>query len=213
MRRGRRGAGIALALALALGPSGASAGVITNPVIVTVPNNDDAAANPNLIELFGVLSTFAPSDSVFTVTNSGGVTEYGVLLIVNNATPTDWSALRVELGTGVGDAFVPVGALSALDFDTPDNNPGPTGGLLPGIEHEAGTLRFSQGTVPVVFDNTFVFAIDVPDGADLAGYSFTLRTVPEAAVAVPMPGSLVVLSVTLLALAGLSFRHTCRRLR
>ena len=75
------------------------------------------------------------------------------------------------------------------------------------------TVPDNDDAVPVVFDNAFVFAIDVPDGADPSGYSFTLRTVPEAAVAVPMPGALVVLSVTLLALAGLSFRHTCRRLR
>lgn len=216
VRRGPRGAGTALALALALGPTAAAAGVVTSPVVVTpLPNNDDdSAVNLNLIELVGFAFALGPSDSVLTVSNSGGVTEYRLLLLVNNATPADWSAFRIELGTGEGDAFVPVGALSELDFDTPDKSPGPTGGLFAEVEHELGRLRFSQGTVPELFDNAFSFAIDVPDTSDPSGiYSFTLRRVPEAVVAVPMPAALVLLGTTLLGLAALSFRHTCRRMR
>jgi len=215
VRRGRS-ATIMVALLLALGPSAAGAGIITSPLVDTVtPNNDDVGgANPNLVELFGALFTVGPSDSPFTVANSGGVTEYRIAMFVTNATAKSWSAFRLELGTGVGDAFVPIAALSALDFDMPDDSPGPTGGLFASVEKQASALRFSQGVVPDEVFNAFIFSIDVPDTDDPSGVSaFTLRRVPEVAVAIPLPGALVLVGSSLLGLAGLSFRHTCRRIR
>ena len=213
-RRGRLAAAL-LGVALALAPAAAGAASITSSGIVTPsPGNDDAGAdNPNLVEVAGFVSSLDPVDLVLTATNSGATTEYRFVVSATNDSPAEWTSFRLQLGTGVGSGFTPVG-VDELDFDMPDQTPNPTGGVFASVEHTPGALEFGDGTVPMIFGTVFVFAVDVPDTADPSGaYSFTLRLAPGAAVPVPLPAALVLVGAPLLGCAALSFRHACRRAR
>ncbi|GAB4108065.1 MAG: hypothetical protein Kow00105_13940 [Phycisphaeraceae bacterium] len=153
------------------------------------PNNDNVVgASPNGIlvtqkDFFGVNGV---ADIVFDVVDTGGTTEYAVAEGVSNSSGIDWSQYRIELGFGVGSAFVPSTAGDGLDFDTPDqDSPFDFSAFFstPTLVGEDVILA-TGGLFPYLAFTTplFQFSIDVPDGIS----NFTLRQIP---IAVPEPTS------------------------
>ncbi len=172
------------------------ASIALDPVSPPVdPNNDNVVGDsPNgiLVTQKAFFDANGVADIVFSVTDSGGTTEYAFAEGVSNSTGLDFSQYRIELGFGEGALFVPSTSGDGLDFDAPDEDSTldfsaffstptlvgedvilATGGLFP-------NLAFT--TPP------FIFSIDVPDGID----SFTLRQIP---IAVPEPASMALLAL------------------
>jgi hypothetical protein len=104
--------------------TGPGLGTVSVPAIVTVaPNNDNVPAaglpDNNIVVPIKRFDHNGNIDIEFRVTPSDGVTEYQLFESVDNNTGVDWSSYRMELGFGVGAAFVPSLAGDGLDFDFP----------------------------------------------------------------------------------------------
>jgi MYXO-CTERM domain-containing protein len=173
----------------------------------TAPNNDNVAGpSPNDVfvtqkNYFGI----GPVDLVFTVSNTGGVTEYQFREGVFNNTGLDWGAYHLELGFGTGTAFEKSTAGDGLDFDAPDYdsvfnfNPGP--GIFPTVSVTTDDVYASGGVMPwLTFAGYFRFAVDVPDGIT----EFTIRQSP---VPVPEPSTVTIAALGVVVLAGFARRR------
>lgn len=187
---------VAVAL-LAASPAAARAGMITGltwhsgvasvagEVIVAPsdPNNDDVAGmSPNVVYVLQKNYVgIGPVDLVFTVENTGGVTEYRIEEGVNNSTGIDWSGYHLELGFGHGAGFVKATSGSGLDFDAPDyNSPVAFGAFFSPLVHTEHDL-IADGLMPnAAYNGGILFHIDLPDGIT----EFTLRQSP---IPVPEP--------------------------
>jgi hypothetical protein len=150
----------------------------------TDPNNDDSpgtSADNNT--LFPLKRFDSPNyiDIVFTVTPTGGVTEYQVSESVDNNTGSNWSAYILMLGFGSGAGFTQVGGIGdGLDFDTGPpggNTTPPTSTAMPAVSRlNEDSLIFSGGTQGSSAQQ-YQFRIDVPDLLSRNG-AFTLRQQP-----------------------------------
>jgi hypothetical protein len=173
------------------------------PISTAAPNNDNAvAASPNAVPVSVFFNTQGTLDMEFVLASSGGTTEYAFTQTLVNNTGTAWTGFRYVLGYGTGAGFVASTLADGLDFDTPDADPAPAANGFPLLIQAPDMLEWSGGTVPSVSGLAVSFAVDVPDG--LAAFNpsgenrFTLRQVPVGAVmAIPAPGSLVVLGPAL----------------
>lgn len=158
---------------------------------LSAPNNDDTVgASPNTV--FVTQKNYiaiGPVDIVFSVINSGGVSEYLFTEGVFNNTTLNWGSYHIELGFGHDAGFVKSVAGDGLDFDAPDfNSPfnfNPSPGFFPAVSVTEDDVLASGGVMPYLsFAGYFRFTVDVPDGIT----EFTVRQSP---IAVPEPGSLV----------------------
>lgn len=147
----------------------------------------------------------------FSVSNSGGITDYDVIGIVTNGTGTPWVGVLMELGFGLGSEFVR-SELDELSFDTDElggsveQMPSISSIFFGDIEHENNRVLLATGggaVFPGVASDTIIFSFDVPDTQLIPasaltsdGYSFTLRytpllTIPADPSAVPEPATIV----------------------
>ena len=167
------------------------------PVLTTAPNNDNdtAPTNPaNRVELLDLeFLAASPIDVVFPISNSGGVTEYALGLgtslgfiatSIINSSGSAWSGMRVQVGTGNGGTFTPIGLGSGLDFDTPHGDPLPASDVFPFFQNWGNKMNFVGATVASgdpgdagdLFAHFMMTAsLDLPDGI---GSEFTLRLEP-----------------------------------
>jgi hypothetical protein len=193
---------------------GASTGAIGPVGSTPAPNNDNAtSASPNVILYSIFFNSLGTLDVEFIAANSGGTTEYLVpQSLVNNSGQT-WTDFHLELGFGVGTAFIRSGDTDGLDFDTPDRDPAPTSSVFTVLDHQPDTLDWSGGSVPSIGGVAFALAIDVPDNLSTfhpgALNAFTLRQFPTTA-SVSEPGTML---LSTLALGGLVARSAVSRLR
>lgn len=170
------------------------ASVGLNPIAPPVsPNNDDQIGpSPNVVfvhqkHYIGI----GPVDIEFTVVPSGGVTEYRFMEGVQNDTGIPWTDYHIQLGFGMGTAFVPSTSGDGLDFDYPDlSSPFLFAPFTTVVVGEDGIDAYG-GVVPnATFVSPFVFHVDVPDGIS----SFTVRQYPTIDDGtVPEPSSVVML--------------------
>ena len=173
--------------------SGIASVAATSVNPVAAPNNDDVAGpSPN-----GIFITqknyvgIGPVDLVFTVTNTGGTTEYLFTEGVYNNTGVTWSGYHLELGFGHDAGFVHSPSGDGLDFDAPSyNSPfnfNPSPGFFPTVTPTEDDVFASGGVMPnLSFAGYFRFSVDVPDGIT----EFTVRQSP---VAVPEPAGVALL--------------------
>jgi hypothetical protein len=163
------------------------------------PNYDVLGTSPN--EIFIPQKNYAgigPVDIQFTVINSGGVTEYHFREGVFNGTGIPWTDYHIQLGTGMGTAFVPSPAGDGLDFDFPEQNSPVSMGPFTTIVVAEDSIDAYNGVVPpYVYVGYLHFHIDVPDGIS----SFTLRQYPTIDPIVPEPSGLLLAGMSLLGLA------------
>jgi hypothetical protein len=179
----------------------ASVPIVTTPS----PNNDNVpGVNPdNNIDVNNKrFNVNVPIDIVFTVAQSGGVTEYRVVEQVDNNTGIPWVGYRMQLGYGIGVNFQLAAAGDPLDFDAPLYDTPPTSGAMIATVLSPNELVFSgfqaAGAEP------FNVRIDVPDLELTRLSQFTLRQIP---IAIPEPASLVLFGIALLGFASLRRRR------
>ena len=134
-------------------------------------------------------------DIEFTVTQSGGVTEYQFFESVENNTGTLWNGYLIMLGYGVGANFMLSTDDDGLDFDVPDLDWGLASSAFTEIATDGEWMLFAGGFQGTGAE-TIQFRIDVPDVATLPnGFDrFTLRQFPSY---VPEPMTLVLVSFTI----------------
>lgn len=168
---------------------------------LVAPNNDDAVgASPNTVFVTQKdYIAIGPVDIVFSVINSGGVSEYLFTEGVFNNTTLNWGGYHIELGFGHDAGFVKSLAGDGLDFDAPNfNSPfnfNPSPGFFPTVSVTEDDVIASGGVMPYLsFAGYFRFTVDVPDGIT----EFTVRQSP---IAVPEPGSL---ALSICGLAGIA---------
>ena len=178
------------------------ASVGLNPIAVPVaPNNDDAIGpSPNVVfvhqkNYVGI----GPVDIEFTVVPSGGVTEYMFREGVQNATGIPWTDYHIQLGFGMGTAFIPSPSGDGLDFDHPDlSSPFSFAPFTTVVVGEDGIDAYN-GVVPnFTFVPNFVFHVDVPDGIT----AFTVRQYPTIDSIVPEPSSAILILASAFATLG-----------
>jgi hypothetical protein len=138
-----------------------------------------------------------PIDIVFVVEDSGGVTEYEATFFLRNQTDHDWVGLTLQIGTGIGDAFMPIDDAIGLDFDTPHRDMAPEAWAFDLVAHTPTRIEWGgTGRISPPQREAFFYNLDVPDAAALGepagGYSFTIRHQP---VALPEPSTLLGLGV------------------
>ncbi|HEX6984637.1 MAG TPA: PEP-CTERM sorting domain-containing protein [Planctomycetaceae bacterium] len=213
----RAGAGVIVSLGPVSFPgvSAATIGPIGNN---PAPNNDNATApSPNTVPFTIVYDAVGvgATDVEFIVNASGGTTEYLFTQTLVNNTNRPWTDFHFELGFGIGAGFVRSGSADSLDFDTPDRDPAPASSAFAALDHQADTLDWDGGLVPVGGTVLLSFSVDVPDG--LSGFNpsglnrFTLRQVPTVApTPIPEPGSLALMSLGGLGLVGGAIRKRRR---
>lgn len=169
---------------------------------LSAPNNDDAVgASPNTV--FVTQKNYiavGPVDIVFTVTNSGGVSEYTFTEGVFNNTGLNWSGYHIELGFGFDAGFVHSPSGDGLDFDAPSfNSPfnfNPSPGFFPTVTPTEDDVYAGGGVMPYLsFAGYFRFTVDVPDGIT----EFTVRQSP---IAVPEPSGITLAFVGICACWG-----------
>ena len=165
-----------------------------------VPNNNDAVGtSPN--EVFIPQKNYVgigPVDIEFTVSDSGGVTEYHFREGVFNGTGIPWTDYHMELGFGMGTDFARSTAGDGLDFDFPEQNSPVSMGPFTTIVVGEDTIDAYNGVVPpLVYVGYLHFHIDVPDGIT----AFTIRQYPTIDGTVPEPSSLLLASILLAAAA------------
>jgi hypothetical protein len=182
--------------------SGIASVAATTINLPTAPNNDNVpGVSPN--DVFVTQKNYVgigPVDLMFTVSDTGGVTEYQFREGVANSTGLDWNAYHIELGFGYGTGFVKSTPGDGLDFDAPDFdsvfNFNPSPGIFPTVSVTEDDVYASGGLMPSPgFAGYFRFAVDVPDGIT----SFTIRQSP---VPVPEPSAVVLASLGILVLIG-----------
>jgi hypothetical protein len=190
---------------VALGPG---LGFVSVPVVTTpFPNNDNQPGGPlpdNNVDVNNKRFEFADYiDIEFTVSPSGGTTEYRVIEFVDNDTDVAWNGYVMQLGTGFGPNFQLANPGSGLDFDALTYDTPPTSTAM--------TIS-SLAPYELVFNGfhgdgaqQYSVRIDVPDSPAVIGGlgQFTLRQFP---LPVPEPGTMALVS---LSLAG--FAWHCRR--
>jgi hypothetical protein len=181
--------------------SGPGLGLVAVPAVVTVLANNDNVPSVGVLDnnIVVPVKRFDNADYidiVFTVTPSGGVTEYAVTEFVDNNTGIPWSSYTMQLGTGFGPGFVKSTAGDGLDFDDPSYDTPPMSTAMPtvitgmtsGDEDELVFTGANQGPGAQLYR----FRIDVPDLSTLPAFgTFTLRQIPTP---IPEP--------TAIALAG-----------
>lgn len=159
---------------------GPGMGFLNVPIILTPsPDNDDQPGGPGADNNITVpLKRFdfpGYIDIEFLVSNTNGITEYKVSESVDNDTGVNWTQYRMELGYGVGAAFVPSTGADDLDFDAPLYTPAPS--ALPPftvVSTSPDVLIFSGGVHGLGLEN-YQIRIDVPN---ITGGKFTLRQIP-----------------------------------
>lgn len=169
------------------------ASVGLNPIAPPVtPNNDDVIGpSPNVVfvhqkHYVGI----GPVDIEFTVVPSGGVTEYRFMEGVQNDTGIPWTDYHIQLGFGMGTAFVPSPAGDGLDFDHPHLSSPFLFAPFSTVVVAEDDVDAYGGVVPnATFVSPFVFHVDVPDGIT----SFTVRQYPTIDGIVPEPTSATLL--------------------
>lgn len=193
------------AVAALLPISAASAGVITDftwhtgvasvagaPVDVPPPaqwNQNYSGISPNLIHIVQKdYHAIGPVDLVFTVTDTGGITEYRVNEGVSNSSSVEWIGYRLELGFGFGDDFVQA-ASGDLTFDAPDFDSLVDIPFFPTTTLSTYDITASGDTLPgFAYMGGITFHINVPDGIT----EFTIRQFP---IPIPTPGSAILLLI------------------
>lgn len=174
---------------------------VPDPNDLSNDNVDGDSSNGLLVTQKAYFSN-GPVDIVVNVVDSGGVTEYTIMEGVDNGTGIPWSGYRIILGFGTGTGFTMSPDDDGLDFDAPDFDSAPDfsgSGYFADYSWDEDELVAFDGIFPVGGFPTplYKFNIDVPDGIS----SFTIRQQP---IAVPEPGSLVLVT---LALPALLFRR------
>ncbi len=231
----RAGAGTIDTGVLIGGPGLGSAAVPT--VATAIPNNDDTGqGTENTVAIQKSFTSINPIDILFTVTDSGGATEYRVTETITNSSPVIWFDYHLELGFG-GFASTPSSPFEQsmledkLDFDTCFTldchpfTPAPSSSAFAAIALTANELSWSGGQVKPGETLAFVLSIDVPDSADCAstvpacpvltgdtgptGFLFTLREFPTVTGAMPVsgPAPMMVLGPGLTLLAAVAWRR------
>jgi hypothetical protein len=144
-----------------------------------------------------------PVDIEFTVVPSGGVTEYAFVEGVQNGTGIPWTDYHMQLGFGMGAAFMPSPAGDGLDFDAPAyDSPFSFPPFSSMVVTEDGIDAFG-GLVPSpAFASPWVFHFDVPDGIT----AFTVRQYPTIDL-VPEPASGLLGILSALAIGGCARRR------
>jgi hypothetical protein len=157
-----------------------------------VNNDDDPDAAPfwNFLTYSISFDQAVPVDLQFTVSNTGGVSEYGVTANLKNLSNMNWDGVRLTLGQGTGDQFVAF-AEGDVDFDWPDQNSNRTSHRFASRDLGRFTYHLHSGLVEAYQGDTVAydimdFAIDIPDG--LSGGTFTLRHEP-----LPEPGTIAMM--------------------
>jgi hypothetical protein len=187
------------------------------PVTTSAPNNDNpTSASPNSITLpaNGSLAapfnatTFDPIDFVFDVQGSGGNTEYFVTTYVLNNTGAPWGGFRLQLGSGFGANFMPIGAtipeIQPPDFDAPNFDPDLTNSAFSTVSLNSIQITFSGAPLAPPTVMTATFSIDTPDDMFPGGYTnFTVRQLP---LAVPEPGAFSLFALAAIGLVVLRAR-------
>lgn len=163
---------------------------------VVAPNNDDVVgASPNTVFVTQKhYVAIGPVDLVFSVTNTGGTTEYLFTEGVFNDTGLAWGSYHLELGFGHDAGFTGSPSGDGLDFDAPSyNSPfnfNPSLSFFPTVSVTEDDVLASGGVMPnLAFAGYFRFSVDVPDGIT----SFTVRQSPIPLV-VPEPSSAILLA-------------------
>jgi hypothetical protein len=174
-----------------------------NPIAPpAAPNNDNVVGpSPNVIFVHQKdYNAVGPVDIEFTVVPSGGTTEYRFMEGVQNDTGIPWTDYHIELGFGMGTAFVHSPLGDGLDFDAPaPDSPFSFNPFTTVIVGEDDIDAYNGVIAPSTFTSPFVFHVDVPDGIT----SFTVRQYPTIDIVVPEPGGLL--------LAGMSIVGLLRR--
>jgi len=179
---------------------GGSTGTVGPVGATPSPNNDNSTGpSPNVVPYVIFLNSPGAFESVFTVTNSAGTTEYAFAQTLVNNSGAAWTGFRFEIGFRRGPAFRVSSLPDDLDFDAPTFDPFPVASALSAVATQPDVLQWSGGTVIPVGTSTFSFSIDVPDGLSQwhpdGLNAFTLRQVPVTATVVPEPATLVLLLV------------------
>lgn len=173
------------------GPShgtGPGLGFVQVPIIATPSiDNDNQPGGPGLDNNITVplkrFDNVGYIDIEFLVTPTSGITEYKVSEFVDNNTFVNWAHYRMQLGYGVGGAFVASTGADALDFDAPLYDTAPSSSAFPIVTLSPDKLLFTGG-VHGLGAEAYVIRIDVPN---VSGGKFTLRQIPI----VPEPSALV----------------------
>lgn len=192
------GAGTITGLGATAGPGLGSASP-DGPVMTALVNDDNSAAPNNSAPIRKIFSAPGYIDVEFLVAGSDGVTEYVISDFISNQSGQGWSDFNLQLGFGVGAAFVPSGPGDGLDFDFPDQDPAASFAQMtfPFTSIVAGedTIDYLGGVVPSGQGGTFrlIFNVDVPDVA-----AFTIRQTPIPA---PEPAALALAALGLAAIA------------
>ncbi|MBI4115718.1 MAG: PEP-CTERM sorting domain-containing protein [Candidatus Omnitrophica bacterium] len=176
----------------------------------------------NTVNFLGDFNFGDPFDIIFTVVDSGGVTDQFFIERVLNDTSHTWLDYHFALGFGSGDNFVLSSPDDGLDFDFPDKDPTPSnlvqianvGGyddtdtpVFGTLNHMADEIWWSGGALAPGEEILFSFSIDVPDFNEnmpdfaeyFGGYTFTLRQLPTTTgTVIPEPSTLMLIGLGLI---------------
>jgi PEP-CTERM motif len=187
--------------------SGPGLGFVAVPAITTFnfDNDNQTGGGPDDNNIVVPLKRFDNSDYIdieFTVAPTNGITEYKVFEFVDNNTGDNWINYNMQLGTGVGAAFVPSPSGDAIDFDHPSFDTPPSSAAFSSVAMGEDALSFSNGT-HMAGAQPYQFRLDVgrflsPDGSG----TFTLRQTPI----VPEPASFALAGLAIAALSLLRRR-------
>ncbi len=165
------------------------------------PNNDGGSnplADPDFTNNFFYYTLACRSthptngiiDLVFTVSQTGGTSEYDVIADLQLEPGNHWPGVMLMLGTGTGGDFTAFTGAGTPDFDTPTRNSvSPISNDMAVTTHDAHLIMIEPAawSMPVSF-LSLNFSLDIPDVDH-----FTIRHMP-----IPEPTTL------LLAVAGLT---------
>jgi hypothetical protein len=192
-----------LLLVVAIWHEPGTAAVITRPGSTVRPNNDNytGRGNPNIQRLgtlwLGVEGRAATS---FAIEDSGGSTEYALSVSVTNYSGLDWAGYRFWLGLGGerGDSPVASAAGDGFGFDVSSSvdDPLPESEGPPFLDRRAEDVLHFSGAFADKAAVRFSFSVDVPDHLGVQRVWLF-----EQPTLVPEPGSFVLLSAGLGALA------------